>query len=107
MDKWLAKFLDDTLEKRTDKADILPESVSLSGMSGTDSVHFAKIEAVTVTPTITAGSFVTWRRGDGSTQEGFVDFLHTDQNGKEWAFVSFGKTWAAVNVKFLTKVVNP
>ena len=33
MDKWLAKFLDNTLENRTDKTDILPRLVSVSGMS--------------------------------------------------------------------------
>lgn len=107
MDKWLAKFLDDTLEKRTDKADILPELVSMSGMSGADSGNLVKIEAATVSPTIATGSFVTWRRGDGSKQEGFVDALHTDPDGQQWAFVSWGKTWAAVNVKFLAKAVNP
>ncbi len=105
MDKWLAKFLDDTLEKRTDKADILPELVSMSGMSGPDSVDLARIEAATVTPTISAGSLITWRRGDGSIQTGFVDVLHTDDMAVRWAFVSLlDGTWAAVNLKFLTKV---
>jgi len=33
MDKWLAKFLDDTLENQTDKTDSLTELVSVSGMS--------------------------------------------------------------------------
>lgn len=33
MDKWLTKFLDDTLEKGTDKTDSLPDPVSVSGMS--------------------------------------------------------------------------
>ena len=59
-----------------------------------------------ITPTIAAGSLVTWRRGDGSKQEGFVDFLHADPEGKEWVFVSWGKTWAAVDRRLLT-VVTP
>ena len=55
--------------------------------------------------TIRPGSLVTWRRGDGSIQEGFVDFLHTDDTGTRWAFVSLpGGSWAVVNVKFLKEV---
>ena len=54
--------------------------------------------------TIRPGSFVAWRRGDGSKQEWFVDAIHVDDTGTRWAFVSFGKTWAAVNLKFLTVV---
>lgn len=59
-----------------------------------------------VTPSIAAGSLVTWHRGDGSKQEGFVDFHYTDEAGKQWAFVSYGQTWAAVDRKLL-KVVTP
>ena len=55
-------------------------------------------------PAIDHGALVSWSRGDGSKQEGFVDFLHTDQDGKEWAFVSFGKTCAAVDRRLLTVV---
>ena len=51
--------------------------------------------------TIAAGSLVTWTRGDGTRPEGFVDFLHTDDTGIRWGFVSFGKTWAVVNLKFV------
>ena len=55
--------------------------------------------------TIRPGSFVTWRRGDGSIQTGFVDLLHTDDKAVRWAFVSLlDGTWAAVNVKYLTLV---
>lgn len=50
------------------------------------------------------GSLVTWTRGDGTRPEGFVDFLHTDPDGKEWAFVSYGKTWAAIDRRLLTVV---
>ena len=57
-----------------------------------------------VTSAVQAGSLVTWRRGDGSKQEGFVDFLHVDPDGKQWAFVSWGKTWAAVDRRLLTEV---
>ena len=58
-----------------------------------------------VTPTIAAGSFVTWRRGDGSIQTGFVDVLHADDMGVRWAVVSLlDGTWAVVTLKFLTLV---
>lgn len=60
-----------------------------------------------VTPSIAAGSLFTWTRGDGSKQEGFVDFLYADHTENRWAIVSLpGGTWAFVNVKFL-KEVNP
>lgn len=56
-------------------------------------------------PTLRPGDLVTWTRGDGSRPMGFVDCLHVDQNGKEWAFLSFGKTaWAAVDRRLLTVV---
>ena len=58
-----------------------------------------------VIPAIQAGSLITWRRGDGSIQTGFVDVLHTDDMAVRWAFVSLlDATWAAVNLKFLTRV---
>ena len=56
-------------------------------------------------PTLDPGALISWGRGDGSRQEGFVDCLHTDDTGTPWAFVSFGKSWAAVNLKFV-KVVR-
>ena len=52
-------------------------------------------------PTLHPGSFVAWRRGDGSKQEGFVDCLYTDHTGTPWAFVTLWKTWAVVNLKFV------
>lgn len=55
-----------------------------------------------VTPTVQAGSFVTWQRGDGSIQTGFVDGLHADDMAVRWVFVSLlDGTWAVVNLKFL------
>jgi hypothetical protein len=49
---------------------------------------------------------VAWTSGGGK-QEGVVDFIHADPDGKRWAFISLpGGSWAAVDVKFLTKVVN-
>ena len=55
-----------------------------------------------VTLTIAAGSLVTWSRGDGSIQEGFVDFLHTDDTGTRWALVGLPcGTWVAVQLKLL------
>ena len=55
-------------------------------------------------PAIFPGDLVAWIRGDGSTQEGIVDFLHVDQDGQAWAFVALEGTWAAVRVKLLTLV---
>jgi hypothetical protein len=55
-------------------------------------------------PTIQPGALVTWVRGDGTRPIGFVDVLHMDPDGKEWAFVSYGKTWAAVDRRLLTVV---
>ena len=51
------------------------------------------------------GALVTWYRG-GSKQEGFVDFSHTDPGGKQWVFVTWGKTWAAVDRRLLTVVTH-
>ena len=56
-------------------------------------------------PTFRPGDLVAWRSGDGSQMEGFVDWIHTDSDGQVWAFVSLpGKSWSAVNVKFLKEV---
>lgn len=50
---------------------------------------------------IRAGDKIYWVRGDGSTCNAVVDFLHTDETGTPWAFVSFAHGgWAAVNLKF-------
>ena len=78
----------------------LPDA-RLSGYSTKRQVRSVCVSA------IQPGAFVTWRRGDKTHPEAFVDFLHTDDTGIQWAFVSLpGGTWAAVNVKFL-KEVNP
>jgi hypothetical protein len=52
---------------------------------------------------VNPGDFVTWVSG-GQKREAFVDWIHTDQDGKQWAFVSFGKAWAAVDRRLLTVV---
>ena len=57
------------------------------------------------TPALQPGCFVAWDSG-GQKREGIIDFLHTDPDGKQWVFVSWGKTWAAVDRK-LVKVVTP
>ena len=55
-----------------------------------------------VTPTIAAGSLVSWTRGNGTRPEAFVDVIHTDDAGTRWAFVALpGGTWAVVNLKFV------
>lgn len=55
-------------------------------------------------PALRPGDLVTWQRG-GSNQEGFVDTVHFGADGKQWVFVSWGNTWAAVNLK-LVKVIR-
>jgi hypothetical protein len=75
MDKWLAKFLDDTLEKRTDKTDILPQTVSVSGMS----VPFPECPGEITTahtaspyaPPLQSGWVVTYYDGQGRLSGGW------------------------------------
>lgn len=49
---------------------------------------------------IQAGSFVTWA-SRGRVWGAFVDWVHPDQDGRTWAFVSWRKAWAAVDVRLL------
>jgi plastocyanin len=49
-------------------------------------------------PTIQPGDRIEWQRADLTVQHGIVDYLHTDADGQQWAFVSIGETWTAVNV---------
>jgi hypothetical protein len=50
-------------------------------------------------PTIQPGDRIEWERADLTVQHGIIDYLHTDADGQQWAFVSIGETWTAVNVK--------
>ena len=52
---------------------------------------------------IRPGQWITWTRGDGTTQTGLVDVLHVDEAGTRWAFVTLRESWAAVNMKFVTR----
>lgn len=52
---------------------------------------------VRVIPTFEPGSTSAWVRADGSRQIGTIDFIHADESGSRWAFVSIGDGWAAVN----------
>ena len=54
--------------------------------------------------TIRPGDHIAWTRGDGSPASGLVDFLHVDESGVHWAFVTLGTTWAAVNLKVVELV---
>jgi len=54
-----------------------------------------------VSSTIQPGSRVIWVRGNGSAQEGLVDFVHVDEMGTRWVFVTVAEGWAAVNLKFV------
>lgn len=45
------------------------------------------------------GSTIAWVRGDGSTQTGIIDFIHADETGTWWAFISTPTgSWSAVNL---------
>lgn len=50
------------------------------------------------------GDQITWPRADGTTQTGLIDDLHTDADGTHWGFVIMGEDWAAVNLKYATRV---
>ena len=50
--------------------------------------------------TIAAGDRIEWTRADLTVQTGVVDFMHVDDTGARWAFVTLGESWAAVNMKF-------
>lgn len=49
---------------------------------------------------LVAGDRIEWERADLTVQHGVVDFLHIDDTGNQWAFVTLGKRWAVVNMKF-------
>ena len=57
-----------------------------------------------IAPTISPGDQITWDRA-GMAQAGVVDFIHVDDTGTRWAFVTIGETWAAVNLKFVKGVI--
>ncbi|MEO7863584.1 MAG: hypothetical protein ABIU05_24735 [Nitrospirales bacterium] len=53
-----------------------------------------------IRPAIQTGDTITWLR-NGCHQDGIVDFVHTDNTGQAWAFVTLPiGEWAAVNMKF-------
>lgn len=54
-------------------------------------------------PTIQPGDRVTWVRADGITHTGLIDVVHVGEDGQHWAFVTLGESWAAVNMKFVTR----
>lgn len=91
MDLWFAKFLDGSLEHRTDKPDRLPQSASVSGKSApfpksTGENLSTPQQARTPPCGIRPGDRVTWQRNDLSWQTALVDFLHVDAAGDEWLF---------------------
>jgi hypothetical protein len=51
--------------------------------------------------TLHPGDWIEWHRA-GAVQHGTVDFVHVDADGRAWAFVTLGESWAAVNLKFAT-----
>jgi hypothetical protein len=93
MDKWLGKFLDDTLENQTDKADILPELVSVSGMSvpfsespgGTSPLHPTPQNDRAPTPPLQPGWLVVYRDRRGVLCGGGEDREHGTVEECRWA----------------------
>lgn len=53
---------------------------------------------------IQSGDLVAWTRADKTTPIGLVDFVHLDADGNTWAFVTVGKSWTAVNLKFVMRI---
>jgi hypothetical protein len=54
-------------------------------------------------PPVQAGAQIQWQRA-GQVQQGLVDFIHVDDTGTRWAFVTIGESWTAVNLKFVILV---
>jgi hypothetical protein len=50
---------------------------------------------------IQPGSLITWDHGGPAE----VDFVHTDEDGSVWIFVSWPGGWSSVNANVVTKVV--
>lgn len=51
------------------------------------------------------GAMVTWISGDRKVNGPYsVDFIHTDDDGSTWLYVSGSDYQAAVNLKFVTVV---
>jgi hypothetical protein len=54
--------------------------------------------------TIQAGATITWTKA-GVVQTGVVDFMHIDEVGAVWAFVTLPDgRWAAINTKVATVI---
>ena len=52
--------------------------------------------------TIQAGATITWTKA-GVVQTGVVDFMHIDETGRPWSFVTLADGgWAAVNMRYIT-----
>ena len=92
MDKWLAKFLADALENQTDKADILPELVSVSGMSvpfsespgGNSTLDPTPQIDRAPTPPLQPGWLVAYRERRGVLCGGCVDREHGTVQECRW-----------------------
>ena len=50
------------------------------------------------------GRVITWQGADLTLRQGIVDFLHTDTDGRRWAFVTFPGGWSAVNIKYVVSI---
>lgn len=59
-----------------------------------------------VPPSIEPGDSIRWTRSDGSEHHATIDFLHVDEGGITWAFVTVGSGWCAVNCRLVSKVIE-
>lgn len=61
-----------------------------------------KVRRVEPLSTVQPGDLMTWQRANGlQSGPAMVDFLHSDQTGTVWAFVTLSDgSWAAVNLKY-------
>ena len=88
MSRWLAKFSPGLSTSSHDIPDTPPNVSALAGVS------------LKIPVKIQAGDWITWDYG-GPAQ---VEFLHTDEDGVTWAYVSWPGCQAAVNASAVTKV---
>ncbi|MDN5940623.1 MAG: hypothetical protein L0H94_01970 [Nitrospira sp.] len=56
--------------------------------------------------TIQVGETISWTRNDGTTHQGCVDCLFSDDTGVQWVLVSVEETWAVVSLKVAANVMK-
>ncbi|MEQ1679274.1 MAG: hypothetical protein ABL950_01510 [Nitrospira sp.] len=111
MDKWLAKFLDETLEDRTDKTDIVPKSGSVSGMSGPISgippeIDQTQTNDVPPAPPLKPGDWVEWLSPALPKQQGEVLAVRGDDDGTFEVYHPLTEAVCRLSVSWVTRIMN-